>query len=124
MLKKDNINLKDIILTDSYNYPPYNIEIDGKSNMLKITLAVAGFSIKDLKVSIQGAHLYIRGYQSRYLSNFKCVYQGISQKNFYKKFILLCPMIVHNIFISNGLLEILLFQNYEEKILNINIKDQ
>ena len=41
-------------------YPPYNIEQFGE-NALRITLAVAGFSIDDLNVSVEDNQLIIRG---------------------------------------------------------------
>jgi len=42
-------------------YPPYNIEQLGE-NALRITLAVAGFSIDDLNVSVEDNQLVIRGH--------------------------------------------------------------
>ena len=39
--------------TSASGYPPYNIEQTGE-NSLRITLAVAGFSMDDLGVSIEG----------------------------------------------------------------------
>ena len=41
-------------------YPPYNIEQFGE-NALRITLAVAGFSMGDLNVSVEDNQLVIRG---------------------------------------------------------------
>ena len=41
-------------------YPPYNIEQFGE-NALRITLAVAGFSMGDLNVSLEDNQLVIRG---------------------------------------------------------------
>ena len=41
-------------------YPPYNIEQFGE-NVLRITLAVAGFSMGDLNVSVEDNQLVIRG---------------------------------------------------------------
>lgn len=44
-------------------YPPYNIEQVGEEG-LRITLAVAGFSMDDLDVEIEHNQLTIRGKQS------------------------------------------------------------
>ena len=44
-------------------YPPYNIEQIGE-NGLRITLAVAGFSMDDLSVTIEDNQLVIRGKQA------------------------------------------------------------
>ena len=41
-------------------YPPYNIEQTGE-NALRITLAVAGFSMDDLNASVEDNQLVIRG---------------------------------------------------------------
>ena len=43
-------------------YPPYNIEQTGENN-LRITLAVAGFSMDDLDVEVEHNQLMIRGQQ-------------------------------------------------------------
>ena len=42
------------------SYPPYNIEQTG-DNELRITLAVAGFTMDDLSVQIEDSQLVIRG---------------------------------------------------------------
>ena len=44
-------------------YPPYNIELLGKGEALRITLAVAGFRLEDLEVSVEDSELTIRGKQ-------------------------------------------------------------
>src|SRR3954451_23380790 len=43
-------------------YPPYNVEQTG-DNKLRITLAVAGFTMNDLSVQIEDNQLVIRGRQ-------------------------------------------------------------
>ena len=43
-------------------YPPYNVEQVGDS-ALRITLAVAGFTMDDLTVEIEGSQLVVRGRQ-------------------------------------------------------------
>src|SRR5262245_1270710 len=44
-------------------YPPYNIELltgeDGSPSALRITLAVAGFSVDDLAITIEGGQLIV-----------------------------------------------------------------
>jgi HSP20 family molecular chaperone IbpA len=48
-------------------YPPYNIELlageDGSPSALLITLAVAGFSVDELAVTVEGGQLIVRGKQ-------------------------------------------------------------
>jgi HSP20 family molecular chaperone IbpA len=49
-------------------YPPYNIELLGKGEALRITLAVAGFRLEELEVSIEDGELTVRGKQREGLS--------------------------------------------------------
>src|SRR2546430_17388542 len=44
-------------------YPPYNVEQLGE-NQLRITLAVAGFTMADLSITIEDSQLVIRGKQA------------------------------------------------------------
>ena len=50
-------------------YPPYNVELlpegDGTRGTLRITLAVAGFSVDELAVTVEGGQLIVRGKQRR-----------------------------------------------------------
>src|ERR1700735_2362137 len=47
----------------SDGYPPYNIE-QVSENSLRITLAVAGFAMGDLKLTIEDNQLVVRGRQT------------------------------------------------------------
>src|SRR4051794_36449191 len=49
--------------TGEAGYPPYNIELLGRGEALRITLAVAGFRLEELEVSIEDGELAIRGKQ-------------------------------------------------------------
>src|ERR1700678_4084516 len=49
--------------TGTDGYPPYNVEQLGE-NALRITLAVAGFSMDDLSVQIEDNQLVVRGKQT------------------------------------------------------------
>ena len=49
--------------TSSDGYPPYNIEQTGPSG-LRITLAVAGFTMNDLQITQEDNQLVIRGRQT------------------------------------------------------------
>ncbi len=44
-------------------YPPYNVEQTGE-NSLRITLALAGFTMDDLDVEVENNQLTIRGKQA------------------------------------------------------------
>ena len=55
--------------TPGDGYPPYNIErlppLAGKTDRLRITLAVAGFSNEELEVTLEENQLTIRGNRAR-----------------------------------------------------------
>ena len=53
----------DRIAKSGDGYPPYNIEQRGE-NAIRITLAVAGFSVADLSVHVEDSQLVIRGRQT------------------------------------------------------------
>ena len=53
-------------------YPPYNIEQIGESN-LRITLAVAGFSMEDLDIEVENNQLVIRGRRPMKMIAFICI---------------------------------------------------
>jgi HSP20 family molecular chaperone IbpA len=66
-------------------YPPYNIEQLGEDR-LRITLAVAGFTMDDLSVQIEDAQLVIRGKQN---DDRERVYlhRGIAARQFQRSFV-------------------------------------
>src|ERR1700740_3838506 len=70
----------------SDGYPPYNIEQLGE-NCLRITLAVAGFTMGDLSITIEDNQLVIRGQQA---DDTQRVYlaRGIAARQFQRSFIL------------------------------------
>ncbi len=85
-------------------YPPYNIEQIGE-NGLRITLAVAGFSIDDLDVEIENNQLTIRGQKPEDESRVY-LYRGIAARRFQRSFILADGIEVHDADLDNGLLHI------------------
>ena len=85
-------------------YPPYNIERVGPDR-LQITLAVAGFSIKDLSVQIADNELTIRGrIQDEKDRDF--LYRGIATRQFQRTFILADGIEVTGASLDNGLLSV------------------
>jgi HSP20 family molecular chaperone IbpA len=70
-------------------YPPYNIEQIGENN-LRITLAVAGFSMDDLNVSVEDNQLVIRGRLEDTPEDENRVYlhRGIASRQFQRSFVL------------------------------------
>ena len=90
--------------TSVEGYPPYNIEQTGE-NGLRITLAVAGFSVDDLTVTIEDNQLMIRGRQA---DEADCVYiyRGIAARQFQRSFVLAEGIEVTGADIDNGLLHV------------------
>jgi HSP20 family molecular chaperone IbpA len=92
-------------------YPPYNIERlangDG-GELLRITLAVAGFTQDQLDVSVEDSQLTISGKQEDEDDDDNHVYlhRGIAARQFSRTFVLADGIEVRNADLSNGLLSI------------------
>ena len=87
------------------NFPPYNIEIVD-DNTLAISLAVAGYTEKDLEVSLEDTELIIRGKQE-HLAERRYTHKGIAARSFIKTFILADGMRVENVLLAYGLLTLI-----------------
>ena len=90
--------------TSAEGYPPYNIEQTGE-NGLRITLAVAGFSVDDLTVTIEDNQLMIRGRQADEADRVY-IYRGIAARQFQRSFVLAEGIEVTGADIDNGLLHV------------------
>ena len=90
-------------------YPPYNIEQFGE-NALRITLAVAGFSIDDLNVSVEDNQLIIRGRledaDGDGEENRVYLHRGIASRQCQRSFVLAEGIEVQGATMDNGLLYI------------------
>lgn len=103
-------------------YPPYNIE-QVSENGLRITLAVAGFTMDQLQVSLEDRHLVIRGRQEEDDSNRVFLHRGIATRQFQRVFLLSEEIEIKGAHLDNGLLHIDLFRLVpEKKIQNIAIQ--
>ena len=91
--------------TSPEGYPPYNIE-QTSDNGLRITLAVAGFSMADLSVSIEDNQLIIRGRQGEEDGDRVFLHRGIAARHFQRAFVLAEGIEVLGASISNGLLHV------------------
>ena len=89
-------------------YPPYNIERTG-SNELRITLALAGFSLKDLEIVLEDNQLSIKGQKKEEDQNIY-LHRGIANRQFNRNFIIAEGMEVISAIFVNGLLHIDLLQ--------------
>jgi len=90
-------------------YPPYNIERlapdDQNPERLRITLAVAGFTLEQLEVTIEEKELVIRGRQQDDKSR-QYLHRGIAARQFQRTFVLADGMEVQKADLKNGLLSI------------------
>jgi HSP20 family molecular chaperone IbpA len=85
-------------------YPPYNIEQLGEDR-LRITLAVAGFTMDDLSVQIEDTQLVIRGKQTEDRERIY-LHRGIAARQFQRSFVLAEGIEVAGASLDNGLLHI------------------
>lgn len=85
-------------------YPPYNVEQTGE-NGLRITLAVAGFTMDDLTVETENNQLSIRGRQQDDESRLY-LHRGIAARQFQKNFVLADGIEITGASLDNGLLHI------------------
>jgi HSP20 family molecular chaperone IbpA len=90
-------------------YPPYNIERLPKDERsperMRITLAVAGFTLDQLDVSVDEKELVIRGRQQEDKSR-QFLHRGIAARQFQRTFVLADGMQVLEADLRNGLLSI------------------
>lgn len=85
-------------------YPPYNIEQIGEEGM-RITLAVAGFTMDDLSVLVEDNQLVVRGRQTDDKSRLY-IHRGIAARQFQRSFVLAEGLEVLGANLDNGLLNI------------------
>ena len=88
-------------------YPPYNIERiandDGRTQLLRITLAVAGFTRDQLEITLEDNQLTVRGKQTDDKAR-EFLYRGIAARQFARTFVLADGIEVKSADLSNGLL--------------------
>lgn len=86
------------------NFPHYNIEQIGE-NGIRITLAVAGFTMDDLQVTIEDNQLYVRGKQEDDPER-RYIHRGIAARQFQRAFVLADGIEVTGANLQHGLLAI------------------
>ena len=103
-------------------YPPYNIEQTGEHS-LRITLAVAGFSLDDLSVTVEDNQLVVRGRNNEDDSDRIYLHRGIAARQFQRSFVLAEGIEVKGSTIDNGLLHVDLEREVQEpEVRTIKIK--
>jgi molecular chaperone IbpA len=86
-------------------YPPYNIE-QIADNDYRISMAVAGFSDKDLSIEVKEGVLTITGKRAGEEAKTRFLYQGIAGRGFERRFQLADHMEVKGARLEHGLLHV------------------
>jgi HSP20 family molecular chaperone IbpA len=100
-------------------YPPYNIErlarSEARGEVLRITLAVAGFGRDELDVTVEENELVIRGRQQEEPAR-SYLHRGIAARQFQKSFVLAEGIEVIGATLKDGLLSIDLARPLAERV--------
>jgi len=100
-------------------YPPYNIERISKEGergeILRITLAVAGFTRDQLEITVEDNQLTIRGKQQDDKGR-EYLYRGIAARQFQRTFVLADGIEIRSAELNNGLLSIDLVRHEPERL--------
>jgi HSP20 family molecular chaperone IbpA len=111
-------------------YPPYNIERiasnaahpggtdgpqAGRPELLRISLAVAGFTREQLDITVEDSQLVVRGAQGEDKSR-DFLYRGIATRQFQRTFVLADGIEVRGADLANGLLSIDLVRIEPERL--------
>ena len=91
--------------TSSDGYPPYNIEQTSQTG-LRITLAVAGFTMDDLQITQEDNQLVIRGRQNDDTQGRVFLHRGIAARQFQRSFVMAENIEVRGAWLDSGLLHI------------------
>lgn len=112
----------DEILTQFNNFevssfPPYNMyKID--DNKFTIELAVAGYSEKQLEVSLEDKQLLIKGTKENKIDDLTkiTIFKGMTSGAFTRSFVLYDDIELKDVELSNGILTISLEKNTKDKV--------
>ena len=107
--------------SSSDGYPPYNIEQTAPT-ALRITLAVAGFTMDDLQITQEDNQLVIRGRQTEDTEGRVFLHRGIAARQFQRAFVMAESIEVKGAWLDSGLLHIDLVRPQPEvRVRNIQI---
>ena len=101
--------------TGNDGYPPYNIE-QASENSYRITLAVAGFAMADLSITVEDNALVIRGRQVDDVEGRVFLHRGIAARQFQRSFVLADGVDVGEAIMENGLLHVDLNRSVPERV--------
>ncbi len=112
--------LERVAKTTNDGYPPYNIErlgrCDAQPDRIRITLAVAGFTLEQLDITLEENQLTIRGRQVEDKGR-AYIHRGIAARQFQRVFVLAEGMEVLGADLANGLLSVDLARPEPERII-------
>ena len=94
----------DRLKKNAEGYPPYNVE-QTSENGLRITLAVAGFTMEDLDIEVEHNQLTIRGRQKEDKDKVY-LHRGIAARQFQRGYVLADGIEIKGAVLDNGLLHI------------------
>jgi HSP20 family molecular chaperone IbpA len=101
-------------------YPPYNIErvgaVNGGAEMLRITLAVAGFCRDEIEITVEDKQLAVRGKKDDDEKGREYLYRGIAARQFARTFVLADGIEIKGADLANGLLSIDLVRREPERM--------
>lgn len=99
--------------TKSTGYPPYNV-VQENDDEYTISLAVAGFGIGDIDITLEKNVLTIEGKSPEVPEGRNYLHKGIGNRNFRRDFTLAEHMEVDGADLENGMLHINLVRNVPE----------
>lgn len=97
----------------SQGYPPYNV-IQENDDEYTISLAIAGFSMDDLDITLEKNVLTIEGTSPEVPEGKNYLHKGIGNRNFRRQFTLAEHIEVEDAELENGMLHINLVRNVPE----------
>ena len=101
------------------NYPPHNIvKID--DDQYVVELAIAGFSMDEIDITVERDKLNIKGVQES--QDRQYLYKGISEKKFNRTFKLAEHVVISDAMLENGILKIMLQVTIPEELKPRKIK--
>lgn len=110
--------------TKSQGYPPYNV-VQETDDEYTISLAIAGFSMNDIEMTLEKNVLTIEGTSPDVPEDRNYLHKGIGNRNFTRQFTLAEHIEVEDAELENGMLHINLVRNVPEaqKPKKINIRE-
>jgi molecular chaperone IbpA len=100
---------------EEITYPPYNIETDGE-DAYRISVAVSGFSDKDLDITLEKEELSIVGKKEPVEGEVSYLHRGIAGRSFNLKFNLADHVKAVNANLENGVLVVDLEREVPEEL--------